>query len=772
MGTCCDNNEKFDELTQKYQTVLMEKKKLERELRTLTKRYEINKLNISTQANLKQSFFVNKEMAEQASRSKSNFLARMSHEIRTPLGAIMGMAELSLREELPEAAVEYVSTIIQSGKNLLDIINDILDLSKIETGKLEIVVDDYEITSLISDVINIIKPKAYEAQLSFMVDVSSRIPCGLKGDVVRIRQILLNLLSNAVKYTEDGYVKFSVNAEKIDNNNTNLIVTIQDSGRGIKKEDISKLFDEYTRLDMSINKNTEGTGLGLAITNNLISAMGGSITVESEPGEGTVFTVVLPQEVVNKKKITQIKNKDAVNVLIYERREVIINPISRAMSDLDVKHKLVSSASEFFDELAGNQYTFAFIEAALYESAGPACERAGSDITVVVIAEYGDTVPAKNVQILTAPVFSVSCADIIKGSSADSSKLSKGKSPADFISPDSRVLLVDDISTNLIIAEGLMQPYNMQIDHCYSGVEALEAVNKNKYDIIFMDHMMPEMDGIEATKRIREMGKKDPYYADVPIVALTANTILGSREMYLKSGFSDFISKPIDTVKLGTVLSKWIPAEKQIAHSVLLDNIDGYDGSAVITDIIDGINIKKAVKLTGGTLEYFYEALASFYLDVSARIGLIEEAVTAKEWTQYITYVHAIRSASANLGAEDVSRLASDLETAGVDNDWKYINKNNDAFIVSLEKLLENIKTALAANDAKKEDENETDMDENIQDEMNRLKSSLESFSVDNVNLSIDKLLKQAKTDEDKEKVRTISLHILKFEYDEALKLI
>jgi len=372
--------------------------------------------------------------ANKANEAKSKFLAKMSHEIRTPMNAIIGMAELALRENMTSTVKDYILTVKQAGINLLSIINDILDLSKIENRKLEIVPSNYLFSSLLNDVVNIIKTRIAESELRFDINIDSNIPNSLIGDETRIRQVLLNVLSNAVKYTKKGFISLSVSGEIIENT-VLLTMEVADSGIGIKPEDLKKLFDEFVRVDMKSKKGIEGTGLGLAIAKNIIKMMNGDISVKSEYGKGSTFTVKLPQKI---------------------------------------------SSDELFDSIKNDNITIKFN------------------------------------------------------------------------APNARVLVVDDIDANLKVAKGLMLPYKMQVDLCTSGAEAIEMVKANRYDIVFMDHMMPDMDGVEVTKLIREM------YANLPIIALTANVVSGVKEMFLSSGFNDFLSKPINPIELNSILEKWI----------------------------------------------------------------------------------------------------------------------------------------------------------------------------------------------------------------------
>ena len=382
---------------------------------------------------------------EAASRYKSEFLARMSHEIRTPMNAILGMSELALREQDIDRTHEHVATIKKSGTNLLSIINDILDFSKIESGKMEIVPSDYLFASLIKDVTNIIKIKVQESSLEFKVDIDSQIPKALWGDEARIRQVLLNILNNAVKYTSEGFVSFTVKGTVLDADNVILTIKIADSGRGIKEEDIGKLFTDFVQFDLVGNKGIEGTGLGLAITQKLLKAMKGDISVLSEYGKGSTFTITLPQGISQKETI--------------------------------------------------------------------------DDTGVVSI----------------------------------------------FKAPSARVLVVDDVSINRIVAKGLLSTYDIQVHTCVNGEEAVAAVQADEYDMVFMDHMMPGMDGVEATVAIRNLDGE--RFQKLPIVALTANAITGVKEMFLENGFNDYLAKPINPLRLNEILEMWIPMEKKMLQT-------------------------------------------------------------------------------------------------------------------------------------------------------------------------------------------------------------
>ena len=497
-----------------------------------------------------------KEKAEASSKSKGEFLAKMSHEIRTPMNAITGMAELALREDMPDAARGHVFTIKQAAVNLLAIINDILDISKIESGKMEIVPAPYLFSSLINDVISITRMRFIDSQICFITNIDSNIPNLLFGDETRIRQVLLNLLSNAEKFTESGFVSLTVMAQP-EENMVNLVFTIEDSGRGIKQEDIEKLFGEFIQVDLTNNRDIEGTGLGLAITRNLIQAMGGDISVSSEYGKGSVFTIMLPQEVRGKEKLAAVQNPEKKQALVYEPCKVCADSIIFTIGNLGVKCTLALDEAEFREKLAGGLYSFVFIAAAKYESNRDFCLEYESSVKIILLAGFGESVSEKSLVALTMPAHSIPVANALNETANASGYSPDNESPVRFTAPSARILVVDDISTNLKVAEGLMLPYKMQIDTVLSGSKAIEAIKNNNYDLVFMDHMMPVMDGIETVALIRKTNKQ------LPVVALTANVVSGMREMFIEKGFDDLLSKPIDVSKLDDILIRWLPKEKR-----------------------------------------------------------------------------------------------------------------------------------------------------------------------------------------------------------------
>lgn len=390
-----------------------------------------------------------KDEAERANEAKSTFLAQMSHEIRTPINAVLGMNEMILRETESNSIKEYALHIQNAGRTLLSIINDILDLSKIESSRMEIMEAEYDLCSLLTDVENMITMRAEEKNLTLIVQVNPNLPANLRGDEMRIKQCITNLLTNSVKYTEKGTISLTVDFSENGPDCIFLLVSVADTGSGIKKPELQKLFDPFIRFNMRQNKNVEGTGLGLSITKRLLGMMGGSLNVESVFGQGSTFSIQIPQMTVDSERLGDYKER----------------------------------AKRIHDAKQNGKQTFT--------------------------------------------------------------------------APHAQILAVDDNRVNLTVAKGLLKRLKVQFDSALSGKECLDKVSSKHYDIILLDHMMPGMDGIETLRNMRQMEayRKNPSV----VIALTANAIAGARDEYLREGFQDYISKPIDPIQLEEKIRQYLP---------------------------------------------------------------------------------------------------------------------------------------------------------------------------------------------------------------------
>ena len=695
---------------------------------------------------------------EAANRAQSDFLANMSHEIRTPMNAIIGMAELALREDIPSTVREYALTIKHAGVSLLDIINDILDFSKIESGVVEIAHEDYRMSSLVNDVVHIIKTKTHKSRLRFVVNIDNHLPSILTGDVKRVRQILLNLLSNAVKYTDKGFVSLSMSGSIDEDDVVMLNIEVADSGRGIDQLDIETLFDKFTRFDRARNVNVEGTGLGLAITKSVLEAMNGEIDVSSVRGLGSTFTVRLPQKVRDKTMLAAVEYPEAKNVLIFERRDICRKSIISTMDDLGVSYLLVSTAAEYYEELTSEKYSNVFIAAALYDMVKQEYGEQETDADIMLLAEFGEVVKERNISVLTTPIFTIPVADFLNGVSHFSKSSASGGYTQDFVAPGVRILSVDDIDTNLTVLEGLLRSYEVLVVSCTSGEDALEVIKTEHFDLIFMDHMMPKMDGLEAVSRIRALDYGHLDAETIPIIALSANAVLGVKEMFIQSGFSDFLSKPIDSAKLHAILKKWIPADMWVEAAALEieDEQELEPGESIV---LKGVDVEKGIIVCGGSLESYRSTLEVFYKDGLKKIKEIRSCLDTSDLTLYTIYVHALKSAAGNIGATALSDLAGALEHAGKEGDIRLVEVGTTQLLTELDELLSDIGSVLNLSN-NTEQSVFVDLG-HIRKELHRLSEAIGSLDSDSIKESADSLSRYSHVADIGETIESILHYVL-----------
>ena len=561
-----------------------------------------------------------KQKAVALSDAKTKFLASMSHEIRTPINSILGMNEMIIKENRDKVIDEYARTVQSSGRMLLTLVNDVLDFSKIEAGKLEIMNVDYSISRVFSEVLPMLKERAKVKGLELEIRIKDEVPDGQTGDEFRLKQILVNLIGNAVKYTDKGFVTVTLGGEYAkDKNRFDLTISVADTGRGIKPEEISRLFDAFSRADMRKNRNIEGTGLGLAIVKSIINSMDGTINVESEYGKGSEFKVAIP-------------------VGVYDR-----TPVK--------------------DDLSG-------------KSAEP-------------VEEY----------------------------------------KCDFRAPNAKILAVDDNSSNLKIVKLFLKETGITPDLSMSGKEAIELCKKTKYDLIFLDHMMPAPDGIETLKMI----KKDPesLNRDTKVVVLTANAIAGSRQMYLSAGFADYLTKPIDSRKLLITLKEMLPADLKelIVHDrkeqaedkpvrkvltekkpkkksdendfyimEFLPKTNGTKDSELRKHMaeISGIDFDKGLLHCGGSESVYREILSDLANDCGNRVMRMRMNILSEKFDLYCIDAHAIKGLMATIGWKDMSELAKKHEFAVKEENLEFVRNEYEAFLDAYQSACASIKKCIA----------------------------------------------------------------------------
>lgn len=536
------------------------------------------------------------EEVVRANEAKSQFLANMSHEIRTPINGILGMDSVLLKECHDENLREYAKNIQSAGQSLLSIINDILDISKIESGKMEILTIRYQLFSVLNDCYNLTKIKLQNKPVSFIMQINEKLPSWLYGDEVRIRQIINNFLSNAVKYTKEGNITFELDFEEKTDEQILLVITVRDTGIGIKEEDLGKLFESFTRIEEKRNRNIEGTGLGLNLTKNLVNLMGGEVFAESTYGKGSCFTAKIPQKIAD----------------------------AKPMGDFEKRYQ---------------QYL----------------------------------------------------------STSDDDKLS-------FLAPDAKILVVDDVTMNLKVVEGLLKATKIQIDTAVSGSECLECVKTTPYQMIFLDHMMPEMDGLETLEHMKNLA--DNPNAQTPVIMLTANAIVGAKEEYIEAGFTDYLTKPIRETELLEMILKYLPEElvcenggQGIEKSQDAQDMEqpeaGGEGAEPLQRLeqLEGLDVKTGLTYCMNEEDFYIEMLQEFLQ--ADKASQLKHFLAEEDWDNYRTTVHALKSTSLTIGAAHLSGEAKALEMAAKEGNMDYIRSHHDGVMDEYKELTDHLKEIL-----------------------------------------------------------------------------
>lgn len=635
--------------------------------------------------------------AKRAEHYKSDFLANMSHEIRTPMNAIIGMCELILREEtLSDSARENCFNIQTSGKSLLAIINDILDFSKIESGNMELINAEFNIASILNDVVNMTEARKDTKNIEILVNADPNIPRGLLGDEVRISQIIINLMTNAIKFTEKGRVTLTV-SRTVHDYGINLLVSVADTGIGITEENMEKLFTSFRQVDTKKNRSVEGTGLGLAISKRLIEQMGGFISVKSEYGAGSEFRFVIPLNVTDSGPFVAVNDGDTIHAVAFFGENESAAEQNRIFCEtgqnLDVDFRYASSIVELQDLFTLGDFTHIFVDSAEYLKNRNFFASAAHNAKVFVIRNRSDDIPLSDgVECVYKPFYVIPIVSALNNESVVLNLNERRGADIRFTAPKARILIVDDNIINLKVAMGLMQPYNMQIMTATSGPEAIELLGSKDIDLVFMDHMMPGMDGVEVTEIIR--AANDEYYTKLPIIALTANAVNGVREMFMNSGFDDFLAKPIELSSLDRILRSYLPKEyleppakvyygkrdRRRSGNTERSRKTESDGSPLL-------DTRKGIIYAGGDEKVYKEILSLFIQKSGEKSGVIRRLFEQRDAKNYVVEVHALKSSSLSIGAARLSGIARELEAAGKAGNIEAVREKNDELLKLYEEV-------------------------------------------------------------------------------------
>ena len=629
---------------------------------------------------------------ERVANMKTDFLANMSHEIRTPMNAVIGMAEMALREELNAAAQNYLTQIKSSGRALLGIINDILDFSKIDSGKMDICPVEYEPLSLMNDIANILVTRLKDKMnVELQLRMNPNLPCRLYGDNLRVRQVLINLANNAVKFTNRGHVIIDVDYEQAENDTIMLVVAVKDTGIGIKEEDLAAIFESFRQVDSKRNRNIEGTGLGLAISKRLMELMDGELSVESEYEKGSTFTMRLKQKVIDDHPVIKVNHSENLAVIGYFNNLHLARQLYQDTNRLGVYASALISPDRMRVLLTGNKKElqdkrlyFIFDELAM-DADVEALIREYETISFIELIDFYSDKKSEihNLRLIRKPLSTIAIAMALNEEEYVLSEL-ESDVEFDFYAPDARVLVVDDNAVNLTVAEGLLEPLKMKIYSATSGKMALDMMKQQEFDLIFMDHMMPELDGVETTKIIR---KNYERYHDTPIIALTANVVEGARDLFFSAGMNDVVPKPIEVRMLIKKVKKWLPKDKIIKtkpDEAVRTELKEEKKKHVIADL----DIEKAVSMMGSE-KLFFRILKEYYKQIPTKHLAIQKAYETKDWETYRIEVHALKSSSRQIGALELALMAEELEKAAGEENIERIRLRTDALLTKLSSYIQ-----------------------------------------------------------------------------------
>ncbi len=727
------------------------------------------------------------EKLEEENRRTEDFLTNVSHELRTPINAVTGLTAVMLKNEEDADKRENLLSVQKAGYRLFGQIEDILDYTEIDTEKVTVSEDTYMLSSLINDVISEQNMTEGKENLELIFDIEAKIPAMLIGDSKKIKKIIKHLVDNAVKFTEEGGVYVRIYALK-KSYGVNLCIQVKDTGIGMDAESLSKVTERFYQSSGGRDRRSGGLGLGLPIVYGMATAMNGFVHVESKAGSGTEVTVSIPQKVADESAGMKVENPSKLCLACYlmpekykvpEVRKFYDRMITNIARGLDVSVHRVFTRDELEKLVSMYRLTHLFLADEEYEADSSYIEHLDSNIQVVLIADENYR-PKENsrVKILHKPFYCFPVVNILNSDTAEELAIQGRR----MICPDVKVLVVDDEPMNRMVAEGMLKDYQITVRTAGSGMEAISICENEEFDVLFLDHMMPEMDGVETLKQLRRLktGSADMFTA----IAFTANAVSGAREMFLREGFDEFLSKPVEAPELERVLRKVLPkarikfieeretvrenqsfsTQKQSSQENRPDEIAALEAA--------GINTAAALGYCRNDREFYIQLLRKFVSDADYKAGEINKYFGKGDYENYRIQVHALKSSAKMMGADELSNSAKDMETAAKDKDIDYILANHNAL---MEMYADAVKViGEATGDAQsEEDDTAAEGTEITQEELlsylDELHSCFDTYEADKAQNLIEELSKTVYSGKSvKALLRAVKQDVEDFEYEAA----
>ncbi len=750
--------------------------------------------SMNNSINMKRKLLETIDELQQTEHSKDEFMANVSHELRTPLNTIRGMSELILREDLPVQVREEAFHIQMAGRNLQTIVSDVLDYSELQTGEFSLDESYYNFSSILNDVLNVAIAQNEDKHLELIVNCDPTIPRSMVGDSEKIARVLYSIVNNAIKFTEKGCVVITATTRK-EYYGVNLCVTVKDTGIGMTPEQKERLFTSFNQVDTKKNRTQGGIGLGLAISRKMLELMKGFLMVRTEPGKGSEFDIIIPQRVEDKRPMISVK--EDVRMIYYinqekysmvEIRDAYRKTIRDMAENLGVTRTRCRSLKEFKERVEKGRYTHALISIDEYREAPEFFEELSKKIPVLLVLErHNDKEAGSNFLRVYKPFYALSVANALNGGKVIQRMDGTHYQPHEFIAPDANVLVVDDNMMNLKVMEGLLRPYEVRLLTATGGDEALKLLDQMHCDLIFMDHMMPKMDGVETLHAIR--AKAGKYYHEVPIVALTANAMGGAREMFLSEGFQDFVPKPVEMSHLERTLKRYLPAEKIVLRQ--LDGSWGEEARIVIPEAevpVEGIkenasriNEERGIQYCGGQLSDYLEVIEAYHWDGQQKKQKIQKFYEEKSWKDYTILVHSLKSTSQAIGANHLFELARDMEQAGKEEDCKTIAAHHEEMMQEFDAVLAELGERLEREQKQsKRTESETSQRvyleieaAQLEEEFKKLEQALDDYNGEQAESLVEELKKYRYKDKILEGLLTpVAQKIDDFDFGAAMELL